>query len=166
MSKEYKAGFHTNIDADAAPEATPTYRARLHWRDEGMSPVIERLDRGTQEHEYGPHSSGARRLHIGSHPMTETTCDGPQCWCNGGSVPYITTNEELAAYWAGKVKPRDPLLYTQAQVDALVAAERERCARIADSFVRAAVHYRNDPPAETRADDTAIAIAARIREGK
>lgn len=76
--------------------------------------------------QYGPHSSGARRLHIGSHPMTETTCDGPQCWCNGGSVPYITTDEELAAYWAGKLKPCDPLLYTQAQVDALVKAESER----------------------------------------
>ena len=24
--------------------------------------------------------------HSGSHPITETTCDDPQCWCRGGDL--------------------------------------------------------------------------------
>lgn len=24
------------------------------------------------------------RVHSGTHPITETTCDDPRCWCNGG----------------------------------------------------------------------------------
>lgn len=132
-------------------------------------------------YQYGPHSNGARRLHTGSHPITETTCDGPQCWCNGGSVPYITTDEELAAYeelgvyCAGKVKPRDPL-YTQAQVDALVAAAKEQAAQILEAVkeLREPELFRgldSSGPDGWRAlkpseQSLLNSLAAKIREGK
>lgn len=26
------------------------------------------------------------RTHSGTHPLTENTCDDPQCWCNGNLI--------------------------------------------------------------------------------
>jgi hypothetical protein len=50
-------------------------------------------------------------------------------------------------------------------LDAAVAAERERCAQVAESFTRAPMDYRDWSPGPA-ADDRALNIANAIRAGR
>lgn len=84
------------------------------------------------DHQYGSHSSGGRP-HLGTHPLTEDTCDYSLCWCRDfGGAPKWTGNvmsdgKNTYSIDCGTY-PMPPLLYTQAQVDALVKAAKEQCA--------------------------------------
>lgn len=81
--------------------------------------------------QYGPHSSG------NNSSINSRVGSLPRSYGDGQGVP---------------------LLYTQAQVDALVKAERERCVRVAEAAKEDWKAY----PDGGICDE----IAARIREGK
>lgn len=48
--------------------------------------------------------SRERWQHTGGHPITETTCDDPRCWCNSGGVSellvIITALRKVLAQYA------------------------------------------------------------------
>jgi hypothetical protein len=62
------------------------------------------------------------RVHIGSHPLTETTCDGPGCWCRWVFPIAPPAQSQLRArdFWA----PDELDRYRQE----VQAEEREACA--------------------------------------
>lgn len=69
--------FKQHIADNPLSEEYNAYERRVsHHEPERIA--IEEIEQEKIEEE----KKDERKLHIGSHPMTETTCDDSKCWCN------------------------------------------------------------------------------------
>ena len=98
------------------------------------------------------------RVHTGAHPITETTCDGPDCWCH-----LVSGLAPVGSVISGRINPLFEMADAIERRDrAIIEAEREWCARLAENVT--CVY--EGPPMRVEGFELAKQfIAAKIREG-